>query len=88
MMFSWYKKLQALTYALFKLGGIGGLYRLTNVHYKEKYEVGRIVRKKWVVCGICYEKNEVFMIETFYQNQATLEEIIQKKCGARNNDHY
>jgi hypothetical protein len=63
----WFKKLQKLSCAILrnetarKIGGVGLHVQIDECLFsKRKYNVGREVRKMWVVGGICYETNEVF----------------------------
>ena len=80
---NWYRKLQGYCFALErsttfgKIGGSGLTVQVDeSLFSKRKYHVGRLVRKIWVVGGICYETNEVFFVEAIYRTQEALSGII------------
>jgi hypothetical protein len=63
----WFRKLQEFCFAIErqiprrKIGGIGFTIQIDeSLFSKRKYNVGREVRKIWVVGGISYETKEVF----------------------------
>lgn len=80
---SWYRKLQHLSYGIMrqetrnKIGGEGHIVQIDECLFsKSKYNIGRVVRKVWVVGGIDYITNECFLVETFFRSAAQLEAII------------
>lgn len=82
---NWYKKLQEFCYyhervnSQRKIGGVGMVVQIDeSLFSKRKYNVGRLVRKVWVVGGICYETNETFFVETLFRTKEVLNNIIQE----------
>lgn len=81
--FLWFNKLRFFSYKLLlrernqKIGGRGYHVQIDeSLFSKRKYNVGREVRKLWVVGGICTETNETFFVETLFRNIVSLNEII------------
>lgn len=79
----WYSKLRLLSFCVMKnetrkkIGGRGKIVQIDeSLFSKRKYNVGREVRKIWIVGGIQYDTNEVFFVETFYRSSTHLNQII------------
>lgn len=80
---NWYAKLRFLVMNYMrkntrkKIGGPGKIVQIDeSLFSKRKYNVGRQVKKIWIVGGIQYDSNEVFFVETFYRNAESLKNII------------
>lgn len=64
--FSWYKNLKRLTFSILKkrtkIGGAGQVVQIDECLFsKRKYNVGRYTRNIWIVGGISYQNNKVFL---------------------------
>jgi hypothetical protein len=47
---------------------------------KRKYNIGREVRKVWIIGGICYETNEVFFCGNVISNSRSTVKYYFGKC--------
>jgi IS1 family transposase len=80
---TWYKKLQKLSYVIMsaerprKIGGPGHIIEIDESQFsKRKYNVGRTVRKLWVVGGIDVVTKEAFFVEVVRRDAVTLQQVI------------
>ena len=80
---SWYKKLRKLSYDMMLeindqfIGGSGHVGEIDeSLFSKRKYNVGRLVRKMWVVGGIDLDDGKSFFAETLFRDKESLNSII------------
>jgi hypothetical protein len=81
----WYNKLSRLSYSIMKsqgpskIGGIGHIVEIDeSLFSKRKYNVGRILKSRWVIGGIDLMTRDTFFVEVSYRNKEVLSEIIRE----------